>query len=137
MNCVSSSENPRNAASCPTTDRTMCSRRGALGTRSSNRPSFAGGIFIPKSFAIILRIRTQESNGYLKWGGHPCPPFFSDSKRAAGKDARATPFGFCFWLCYLLQMQPETTPVAPVTLSERILFIDVLRGIALFGILAA
>jgi uncharacterized protein len=34
-------------------------------------------------------------------------------------------------------MQPETQRVGPVTLSERIVFIDVLRGMALFGILAA
>jgi uncharacterized protein len=34
-------------------------------------------------------------------------------------------------------MQPETQRVGPVSLSERILFIDVLRGMALFGILAA
>jgi uncharacterized protein len=31
----------------------------------------------------------------------------------------------------------QTNPVGPVSLSERILFIDVLRGMALFGILAA
>jgi uncharacterized protein len=34
-------------------------------------------------------------------------------------------------------MQPELQCVSPVSLSERILFIDVLRGMALFGILAA
>src|ERR1700732_3079879 len=34
-------------------------------------------------------------------------------------------------------MQPESQSVGPVSLSERILFIDVLRGVALFGILAA
>jgi uncharacterized protein len=34
-------------------------------------------------------------------------------------------------------MQLEAQPVGPVSLSERILFIDVLRGMALFGILAA
>jgi uncharacterized protein len=34
-------------------------------------------------------------------------------------------------------MQPELQPVGPVSLSERIVFIDVLRGVALFGILAA
>ncbi|HTA66819.1 MAG TPA: DUF418 domain-containing protein [Bryobacteraceae bacterium] len=34
-------------------------------------------------------------------------------------------------------MQPELQRVSPVSLSERILFIDVLRGMALFGILAA
>jgi len=34
-------------------------------------------------------------------------------------------------------MQPELQRVSPVSLSERILFIDVLRGVALFGILAA
>src|SRR5208283_5167758 len=34
-------------------------------------------------------------------------------------------------------MQPESQGVGPVSLSERILFIDVLRGMALFGILAA
>lgn len=34
-------------------------------------------------------------------------------------------------------MQPESPRGGPVTLSERILFIDVLRGMALFGILAA
>ena len=34
-------------------------------------------------------------------------------------------------------MQPESQRVGPVSLSERILFIDVLRGMALFGILAA
>ena len=34
-------------------------------------------------------------------------------------------------------MHPESQRVGPVTLSERILFIDVLRGMALFGILAA
>jgi uncharacterized protein len=34
-------------------------------------------------------------------------------------------------------MQLESRPVGPVSLSERILFIDVLRGMALFGILAA
>ncbi|SPE25176.1 conserved membrane hypothetical protein [Candidatus Sulfotelmatomonas gaucii] len=34
-------------------------------------------------------------------------------------------------------MQPESQRVGPVNLSERILFIDVLRGLALFGILAA
>ena len=34
-------------------------------------------------------------------------------------------------------MQPEAQRVGPVSLSERILFIDVLRGMALFGILAA
>jgi len=34
-------------------------------------------------------------------------------------------------------MQPELRRVGPVNLSERILFIDVLRGMALFGILAA
>lgn len=34
-------------------------------------------------------------------------------------------------------MQQETQSVGPVSLSERILFIDVLRGMALFGILAA
>ena len=34
-------------------------------------------------------------------------------------------------------MQLESQRVGPVTLSERILFIDVLRGMALIGILAA
>jgi uncharacterized protein len=34
-------------------------------------------------------------------------------------------------------MHPESQRGGPVTLSERILFIDVLRGMALFGILAA
>ena len=34
-------------------------------------------------------------------------------------------------------MQPEPQRVGPVGLSERILFIDILRGMALFGILAA
>jgi len=34
-------------------------------------------------------------------------------------------------------MQPEAQRVGPVSLAERILFIDVLRGMALFGILAA
>jgi uncharacterized protein len=34
-------------------------------------------------------------------------------------------------------MQPESQRVSPVSLSERILFIDILRGMALFGILAA
>src|SRR5271165_3143931 len=34
-------------------------------------------------------------------------------------------------------MQPESQGVGPVSLSERIVFIDVLRGMALFGILAA
>jgi uncharacterized protein len=34
-------------------------------------------------------------------------------------------------------MQSDAQRVGPVTLSERILFIDVLRGMALFGILAA
>jgi uncharacterized protein len=34
-------------------------------------------------------------------------------------------------------VQPESQRVGPVSLSERILFIDVLRGLALFGILAA
>jgi uncharacterized protein len=34
-------------------------------------------------------------------------------------------------------MQQESPRVGPVSLSERILFIDVLRGLALFGILAA
>jgi uncharacterized protein len=34
-------------------------------------------------------------------------------------------------------MQLESQPIGPVSLSERILFIDVLRGVALFGILAA
>ncbi len=34
-------------------------------------------------------------------------------------------------------MQSEAQRVGPVTLSERIVFIDVLRGMALFGILAA
>src|SRR6266852_2686184 len=34
-------------------------------------------------------------------------------------------------------MPPEPQRVGPVRLSERILFIDVLRGMALFGILAA
>src|ERR1022692_1642310 len=34
-------------------------------------------------------------------------------------------------------MQLEAQRVGPVTLSERIVFIDVLRGMALFGILAA
>src|SRR5271166_5693692 len=34
-------------------------------------------------------------------------------------------------------MQLETQRVGPVSLSERIVFIDVLRGMALFGILAA
>src|SRR5208283_2527445 len=34
-------------------------------------------------------------------------------------------------------MQPESQQVGPVSLSERIVFIDVLRGMALFGILAA
>src|SRR5580700_3921446 len=36
-----------------------------------------------------------------------------------------------------VSMQPELQRVSPVSLSERILFIDVLRGMALFGILAA
>src|ERR1035441_7221023 len=35
------------------------------------------------------------------------------------------------------RMQLEAQRVGPVSLSERILFIDVLRGMALFGILAA
>jgi uncharacterized protein len=35
------------------------------------------------------------------------------------------------------RMQPESQRVGPVSLSERILFIDILRGMALFGILAA
>ena len=34
-------------------------------------------------------------------------------------------------------MQPEAQRVGPISLSERILFIDILRGVALFGILAA
>jgi len=34
-------------------------------------------------------------------------------------------------------MQPESQRVGPVSLTERILFIDVLRGMALFGILTA
>jgi uncharacterized protein len=34
-------------------------------------------------------------------------------------------------------MHPDTLRVGPVSLSERIVFIDVLRGMALFGILAA
>src|SRR5580658_7910099 len=34
-------------------------------------------------------------------------------------------------------MSPETPHATPVSLAERILFIDVLRGMALFGILAA
>ncbi len=34
-------------------------------------------------------------------------------------------------------MQPEPQRVGPVSLAERIVFIDVLRGMALFGILAA
>jgi len=34
-------------------------------------------------------------------------------------------------------MQPESPRVGPISLSERIVFIDVLRGMALFGILAA
>jgi len=34
-------------------------------------------------------------------------------------------------------MQPEPQRAGPVVLSERILFIDILRGMALFGILAA
>jgi uncharacterized protein len=34
-------------------------------------------------------------------------------------------------------MPPEAQRVGPVSLSERILFIDILRGMALFGILAA
>jgi uncharacterized protein len=34
-------------------------------------------------------------------------------------------------------VQPEAQPVGPVNLTERIQFIDVLRGMALFGILAA
>src|SRR6202166_1250882 len=34
-------------------------------------------------------------------------------------------------------MHPDTQRVGPVSLSERIVFIDVLRGTALFGILAA
>jgi len=34
-------------------------------------------------------------------------------------------------------MPPDSPRVGPVSLSERILFIDVLRGVALFGILAA
>ena len=34
-------------------------------------------------------------------------------------------------------MNPDTQRVGPVSLSERIVFIDVLRGMALFGILAA
>jgi uncharacterized protein len=34
-------------------------------------------------------------------------------------------------------MQPEVQRVGPVSLTERVLFIDVLRGMALFGILAA
>lgn len=34
-------------------------------------------------------------------------------------------------------MQEEAQRLGPVSLSERILFIDVLRGMALFGILAA
>jgi len=34
-------------------------------------------------------------------------------------------------------MGPESQRVGPVSLSERIVFIDVLRGVALFGILAA
>ena len=36
-----------------------------------------------------------------------------------------------------VSMQPQPQPAGPVGLSERILFIDVLRGMALFGILAA
>lgn len=34
-------------------------------------------------------------------------------------------------------MSPETPAVGPINLSDRIVFIDVLRGLALFGILAA
>src|SRR5713101_852420 len=34
-------------------------------------------------------------------------------------------------------MPPDSQRVGPVSLSERIVFIDVLRGMALFGILAA
>lgn len=34
-------------------------------------------------------------------------------------------------------MQPDSQRVGPITLSERILFVDVVRGMALFGILAA
>ena len=34
-------------------------------------------------------------------------------------------------------MSSEAQRAGPVSLSERILFIDVLRGMALFGILAA
>src|SRR6201987_2002752 len=34
-------------------------------------------------------------------------------------------------------MQAESPRVGPISLSERIVFIDVLRGMALFGILAA
>ena len=34
-------------------------------------------------------------------------------------------------------MPPESQSVGPIQLSERILFIDVLRGLALLGILAA
>src|ERR1700692_1252409 len=34
-------------------------------------------------------------------------------------------------------VQPDSQNVGPVSLSERIVFIDVLRGMALFGILAA
>src|SRR6202790_4956635 len=36
-----------------------------------------------------------------------------------------------------VSMQPQLQPAGPVSLSESILFIDVLRGMALFGILAA
>lgn len=36
-----------------------------------------------------------------------------------------------------MEQEPQTQFVGPVTLSERILLIDVLRGVALFGILAA
>jgi len=35
------------------------------------------------------------------------------------------------------RMQQESQHVGPVSLSERIVFVDVLRGMALFGILAA
>ncbi len=48
------------------------------------------------------------------------------------------------WVAYVIiacggggRMQLESQRVGPVSLSERILFIDVLRGMALFGILAA
>ena len=34
-------------------------------------------------------------------------------------------------------MTQESQPAGPVTAAERILYIDILRGMALFGILAA